>query len=98
MTEQHLVTLLKQGDTAAYTQIYDRYERLLYVHAYKRIQNREEARDIVQDLFIVLWAKREELNFTSSLRAYLYTSVRNRIFDLIARQKLQSSYISSLQQ
>jgi RNA polymerase sigma-70 factor (family 1) len=96
-TDQELVSLLKKGDTAAYTQIYDRYERLLFIHAYKRLQNREEARDIIQDLFIVLWTKREDVNLISSLRAYLYTATRNRIFDLIARQKLQSNYVLSLQ-
>jgi RNA polymerase sigma-70 factor (family 1) len=97
-TDHELLSLLKSGDRAAYSQIYDRYERLLFVHAYKRLRNREEARDIVQDLFIVLWTKREEINFKNSLRAYLYTAIRNRIFDLIARQKLESTYIVSLQQ
>jgi RNA polymerase sigma-70 factor (family 1) len=96
-TDQELVSRLKRGDPAAYTEIYGRYERLLFIHAYKRLQNREEARDIVQDLFIVLWARQGQLDLTSSLRAYLYTAIRNRIFDLIARQKLESDYVLSLQ-
>lgn len=96
-SDQQLVALLKEGNPVAYTTIYDRYERLLFIHAYKRLQNKEEARDIIHDLFIVLWTKRKDLNFGTSLRAYLYTSIRNRIFDLIARQKLESAYVLSLQ-
>lgn len=96
-TDQELVFLLKIGDSIAYTEIFNRYERLLYIHAYKRLQNREEARDIIQDIFIILWAKKNELNFNYSLRAYLYTSVRNRIFDLISHKKVASNYFLSLQ-
>jgi RNA polymerase sigma-70 factor (family 1) len=96
-TDLELSDLLKSGDHAAYNEIYNRYERLLYIHAYKRLRDREEARDIIQDLFTVLWTKRSEIQFTGSLRAYLFTAVRNRIFDLAARQQLQSEYIISLQ-
>jgi RNA polymerase sigma-70 factor (family 1) len=97
-TDHELADLLKSGDQAAYEEIYNRYERLLFVHAYKRLHNKEDARDIIQDLFIALWTRRGDFILTSSLRAYLFTSVRNRIFDLIARRQLQSDYVISLQE
>ncbi|UKT65018.1 RNA polymerase sigma factor [Pedobacter mucosus] len=97
LTDVSLLDLLRKGDRLAYTQVYDRYERLLFMHAYSRLQKKEESRDIVQDIFIVLWNNREKLEITGSFRAYLFTAVRNRIFTLIAKEKLQSEYLSSLE-
>ncbi|MNK06653.1 ECF RNA polymerase sigma factor SigW [compost metagenome] len=97
-TDQELTALLKEGDRAVFTEIFNRYHAALYIHAFKRLQQREESRDLVQDLFTTLWAKRNELTFKTTLSGYLYMSVRNRIFDLLARQRLNDVYISSIQQ
>ena len=53
--------------------------------------------DIVQELFTNLWLKREELTLTGYLSGYLYAAVRNRIFDLLAKNRLKVSYIESIQ-
>ncbi|TCC95730.1 RNA polymerase sigma-70 factor [Pedobacter hiemivivus] len=95
LTDAELFSLLCNSDHKAYTEIYDRYSGLLYVHAYKRIRNREEARDLIHELFSVLWSKRDQIILKTELSAYLYRAVRNRVIDLVNHSKLQSSYISS---
>lgn len=97
LTDTELLSLFKQGDEKAYTEIYDRYNGLLYLFAYKRLNNREEAKDIIHELFLSLWANRDSLNLTGSLPAYLYTAVRNRIINLVTRQKVATRYIDSFQ-
>lgn len=97
ISDHELAGLLKSGDRRAYTEIYNRYKWLLHVHAYKWMQDREEAKDIVHELFASLWTKRESLSFPENLSAYLYTAVRNRIFNMISHQKVESEYLSSLQ-
>jgi len=94
-SDADLFALLCNGDHRAYTEIYDRYSGLLYIHAYKRIRNREEARDLIHELFTVLWVKRQEINLKTELSAYLYRAVRNRVIDLVNHQKMQASYVSS---
>lgn len=94
--DTQLALLLKKGDRTAYTEIYERYKGLLYVHAYRILQDREETKDLVQELFFTLWVKRETLNFSTGLASYLYTAVRNRVFDRMAREKVASAYIESL--
>lgn len=96
--DDRLTELLKSGDAGAYNEIYNRYHAALYIHAFKRLQDREDCKDLVQELFAVLWLKREELVFTTALSGYLYQAIRNRIFDLLARKKLKREYISSIQQ
>jgi RNA polymerase sigma-70 factor (family 1) len=97
LTDQELASLLKEGDHAAYVEIYNRYHAALYIHAFKRLQVKEDSKDVIQELFTNLWLKREELILTGHLAGYLYAAVRNKIFDLLAKNRLKTSYIESIQ-
>lgn len=94
--DAELVVLLREGDRTAFTEIYNRYHWLLHIHSYKWMRNREEAKDIIHELFSNLWIKREELTFGVVLSTYLYAAVRNRIFNVLAHKKIESKYLSSL--
>lgn len=95
-TDNELAALLIDGDQKAYAQLYDRFKGILYVHAYRILQDREDAKDIVQELFTVLWIKRSGLILKTGIASYLYTSVRNRVFDKISSKKVASRYFESL--
>jgi RNA polymerase sigma-70 factor (family 1) len=97
-SEEELIDLFKQGSHAAYTEIYIRYSGLLYLHAYNKLRNREEARDILQELFEVLWQRRTEIEFKTHLSGYLYQAVQNRIIKLYAHKKIRSNYVNILQE
>lgn len=96
LADLELYALLKAGDKVAYTEIYNRYFSLLYLHALKRLRDEEAARDLIQDLFATLWLKRDVLTTKTNLSNYLYTAVRNGVFNFIAHQKVASRYISEL--
>jgi RNA polymerase sigma-70 factor (ECF subfamily) len=97
LSDMELVALLKEGDQYAYTEIYQRYKTLLYVFALKRLEGADESKDLIHELFLALWARRAELVITGSLSSYLYTAVRNRIIDLVARREVSDRYIQSFQ-
>jgi RNA polymerase sigma-70 factor (family 1) len=94
--DQQLVDRLRSGDKDAYTEIYERYFSLLYLHAYKRLRDEEDAKDIIQELFATLWHKRFELHQTN-LAGYLFAAVRNRVLDNYAHKQVSNKYISSFQ-
>lgn len=96
LNDAELVSLLKRNDDRAYNEIYQRYKWVLFLHALKRIRNREEAKDIVQELFITLWDKRREMEIKGHLSGYLFTAIRNRVIKFISHQQVESVYISSL--
>lgn len=95
-TDTDLASLLKEGDHQAYTFIYDRYKFLLYAHAYKKLVDREEARDVVQEVFVTLWNKRERIDAQSNLAGYLYTALRNAILNLFARKEVRTRYTDAM--
>jgi|GEM_PF-106603 len=96
LSDDELVCLLEEGDSKAYAETYQRYWAILFRHARKMLQNDDEAKDVVQDLFAALWTKRTELNLTGSLSSYLYSATRYKVFDLIDKNKVRSHYLASL--
>src|SRR3546814_6763281 len=86
--DEELTPLLVEGDRVAYTELYNRYKKRVYVHAYRILQDREEAKDVVQELFTVLWTRRETLNYSNGFAGYVYSAARNKVLDRIARKKV----------
>jgi RNA polymerase sigma-70 factor (ECF subfamily) len=97
-TDQTLLTLLRQGDKDAYTVIYDRYKNLLYNHAYKKLGDPEEVKDVLQELFTNLWNKRVDIPVATNLSGYLYAGIRNRILNLLSHKEVENKYLTSIQQ
>lgn len=94
-SDQDLLSLVKQGDTDAFEEIYLRYDSLLYIYAYRKLQNKEEAKDVVQEVFITLWNNRKTLLIQSTLSGYLYKSVLNKIYNIFKHQNIIQQYIDS---
>lgn len=97
LPDQDLFELVKLGNDTAFKTIYNRYFDAMYIHAYRKLNDREEARDVVQEVFANIWSKRTVLVLKISLQAYLYISIRNRILNIIAHKHVQSVHIQSLQ-
>lgn len=96
-SDSELAYLLTQGDELAFTEIYNRFYGVLFIHASKRLNDEEEAKDVLHQLFESLWLKRVQLAPDGNLSAYLYTAVRNRVLDVFAHQKVENKYVDSLQ-
>jgi RNA polymerase sigma-70 factor (family 1) len=97
-TDLELIALLKKSDKVALAEIYRRYQGVLYSHAYRRLPDREEVRDIIQELFVYLWSSRQELHLATSLSSYLYAAVRNRVLNQYRNKKVRDNFAASLQE
>ena len=78
-----LFDLVKQDDVKAFEEIYNRHWPQLIDAAYRRLQSREKAEDIVQDLFVTLYQKRHTIEISTSLKAYLAQAVKFKILNHI---------------
>ncbi|MBN9383165.1 MAG: RNA polymerase sigma-70 factor [Chitinophagaceae bacterium] len=96
LSDVELTDLLMSGDQGAFTEIYTRYKWVLFLHALKRLGDREQAKDIVQELFTTLWDRRTELDLRSHLSGYLYAAIRNRVIKIFTHQRVVTGYIASL--
>lgn len=73
----------KQGDEAAFVDIYKTYANKLYNYGAKFCSDRELVKDCLQDFFIYLRRNRETLGDTTSIKFYLFKSFRRRVIDYI---------------
>ncbi|GEP95717.1 RNA polymerase sigma factor [Chitinophaga cymbidii] len=85
-TDEQLLTLLHDGSEEAFTVLYNRYQRRVYLEASYILGNVEEAADITQELFTWIWEKRSELSIKNSLQGYLIIGVRRRSINHIAKK------------
>ncbi|MBO9204111.1 MULTISPECIES: RNA polymerase sigma factor [Niastella] len=85
-TDTELLDLLTLDNRDAFNTLYDRYWELLYNAAYKRLKDKEQCKDIIQDVFIDLWCRRGQVTI-SNIKAYLLTAVRFQIYKLVAKEK-----------
>jgi RNA polymerase sigma-70 factor (family 1) len=83
--ETRLLQDLSQGSEAAFTRLYNQYKNIVYSTALKITKSKTLSEEVVQDVFLKIWQKREELNLSdiSNFESYLFISGRNHIFNLI---------------
>jgi RNA polymerase sigma-70 factor (family 1) len=94
--DSKLLYLLKSADHLAFDEIHERYYNLVFKEAYGKLREVEQAQDIVQELFMDLWLRREILPAINNLAGYLTQSVKYSIFSFFEHQAVESRYISSL--
>jgi len=95
-SDHELAALLTEGNGDAFAEIYNRYWALLYRHALRMTKDDELAKDVVQDVFVSLWDKANEIQCSFSLTSYLYSAVRNKVLNLYHKKKVRTNYLASL--
>ena len=78
--DEKLYARLRRGDEAAFTIVFERYNRLLYALAYRYFKSGEEAEDAVQYTFMKLWGQRDSFEFQSGIRSLLFTILKKLYF------------------
>lgn len=77
------VEKITDSDREAFNNLFRSLYPRLVRYAFKYMHNKGQASDIVQDAFVILWEKRQELDPQRSIKAYLYRIVRNRSLNYI---------------
>ncbi|MBC9914293.1 RNA polymerase sigma-70 factor [Chitinophaga varians] len=85
-TDADLIMSLREGNSSAFTEIYHRYWKRLLAIAYLHSRDKIIAEEIVQEVFISLWNRRNEL-YIDNVNAYLATAVKLSVFKQQVRQK-----------
>ncbi|PKA97747.1 RNA polymerase sigma-70 factor (ECF subfamily) [Flavobacteriaceae bacterium MAR_2009_75] len=95
-----LITALKKGQSNAFNYLVDTYHHRLCVYAYSLIHDQDSAEDIVQNVFVRTWHKRQKLKTDFSIKSFLYRSVYNEFIDHYRKRKpffpLEKKYIDAI--
>lgn len=84
--------MLQSGDPSAFETIYNHFATRLYNYVYSRVRLREPSEEIVQEIFLSLWEKRNVLSITSSLESYLFGAAKHKILSYIRSEQVRKRY------
>src|SRR5688572_21484380 len=85
-SDSYLIELWRTGNEKAYRALFDKYFYKLYNYTLKLIPDKSVSEEIVMDVMLAVWQKKDMLNSSLSLSAYLYRSVKNRLIDHLRKQ------------
>ncbi|WP_461638993.1 RNA polymerase sigma-70 factor [Labilibaculum euxinus] len=91
------VCKIKQGDIATFKSLYLEYYKKLCFHSFKITNRNDIAEEIVQDVFVKIWEKREKLNLSDNIGSYLYRAVLNESLNFLKKQKYDTYDENSIQ-
>jgi RNA polymerase sigma factor (sigma-70 family) len=88
--DQILWTLFKDGDEAAFIILYQDYCNLLFNYGCQFCQDQELIKDCLQDFFVYLREKRNNLGDTTSIKLYLMKAFKRRVIDYLKKHQKQN--------
>ncbi|MCF6365491.1 MAG: RNA polymerase sigma-70 factor [Bacteroidales bacterium] len=92
LTDKEIFIKIKKGDEQAFDTLFRKYYAQLANFALMFTKNENNADEIVQTFFVKLWQQRKKLKIKSSVKSYLYTSVRNTALNFIKKEKTRNIY------
>lgn len=94
-SDTELIDLLKSGNESAFTEIYNRYWKLLFKTAFNILQDFAIAQDITQNIFISLWERRNQVNI-QTIKPYLLQATRFAVYKAIREQQNDKAFYERL--
>jgi RNA polymerase sigma-70 factor (ECF subfamily) len=80
------LTRLSKGEIASFDALFVRYYPLVLQFILGFVKNREDARDLSQDIFLKIWLQREKLTEVENLHNYLFQMAKNVVFDFFRKE------------
>ncbi len=90
--ESEVLIAIRTGNQKVYEQVFHQYYASLCRFSMQYLSDPEEAREVVQELFLTLWEKRNKFSINTSLKSYLYQSTRNKCLNHLKHLKVREAY------
>ncbi|WP_312192191.1 sigma-70 family RNA polymerase sigma factor [Sphingobacterium sp.] len=87
LSDRDLFNLVKEGNTQAFSVLFDRYGDTLLRFVLVRTDSITDAEDILQDVFTSLWNRRDRIEVEDSIYPYLFKAAKYEVIDWIARDQ-----------
>lgn len=94
--DQQLLIQIQSGNDLAFAEVYERYWELVFRYVLKMLGDKDDTKDLVQEIFTNLWIKSADINPDTNIAGYLYVSARNKVINMIRHNKVKKDYLSSL--
>ena len=94
--EQELLSQLRASDKKAFTTLYQLHSKHIYLNLLRLVKIETVAEEILQDIFVLIWEKRETIIIEQSFSAYLVRIAENKVFDFFRKLKRDRSIFNKI--
>lgn len=94
--DEDLMQEIKADNMFAFDALYGKYCKRVYKFGYSIIKSREEAENLMQDVFLNLWETRSRVKKDSSVKSYIFTITYNSAISIIRKKARESEFIEYL--
>ncbi|UZR96710.1 RNA polymerase sigma-70 factor [Chondrinema litorale] len=93
LADEELVNLLiRKEDKLAFREIYTRYWKSIFLHAYRKTNSKEIAEELTQNLFLSLWERRKEIK-VRSIHQWLFSAIKYGVINHYKSQIVHEKYV-----
>lgn len=92
ISDSELAIRLRSGEKAAYQELFERYAPRIYQFSLSYLKNKSDAEELIQDVFLKIWEKREMLDHNKSIKSLIFKISVNTIYDFIRRKNIESAF------
>ena len=96
--DNQLFKEIKHGNKKSFERLFKTYYASLCVFAHRFIDDPDDCEEVVQSFFLKIWDKRKNIDINTSVKSYLFGSVRNRCLNHIKHQKIKQQYQNTIVQ
>jgi RNA polymerase sigma-70 factor, Bacteroides expansion family 1 len=94
-TNEQLLEKLRQGDTAAFQELYFRMRSKVIAFSYKFLRSQEGAKELTQEVFVKLWENREKIDTSKNIESLLFVMVRYSMLDTWKRKLRYDNFLET---
>lgn len=92
-SNKELLILIQKDDRVAFFHIYERYCKRLFGFVLKYVKQKEDAEEIVQEVFVKIWESRNKIGAYSSFESFLFTVAYNATISVLRKRANETKYI-----
>jgi RNA polymerase sigma-70 factor, ECF subfamily len=95
-SNKELLLLIQKDDRIAFYNLYERYCRRLHGFVLRYVKQKEDAEEIVQEVFVKIWESRNKIYDYSSFESFLFTIAYNTTISLLRKRTVETKYLDHL--
>lgn len=93
IADQNLASRIKQDDKKAFQELFEKYAPRIYNFSFSYLKNEDDTEELVQNVFLKIWEKRDLLNTSQNIKAFIFKIAVNTIYDFIRRKNIESAFL-----
>jgi RNA polymerase sigma-70 factor (ECF subfamily) len=92
ISDAELARKINAGEKNAYQELFERYAPRIYQFSLSYLKNSADSEELVQDVFLKIWEKRETLDQSKNIKSFIFKVAVNTIYDFIRHKNIENAF------